>query len=81
MSVTYKEEPFEYPPEKKGGESNMSVGEAWKAYPTETGYVVTYISGELAGRSKELRITREEFQQLEGGKISFDSLLIKYGCN
>jgi hypothetical protein len=81
MNRLYKEEKFEYPTAKEIFSSEEIVGDAWKAYATDHGHIVKYISGELAGRTKELKITSEEFRQLKSRNILFDSLLIKYGCN
>lgn len=81
MNEFYREEKFEYSPAKRNVASEEIFGNAWKAYATDHGHVVQYISGELAGRTKELKITPEEFQQLKSKNILFDALLIKYGCN
>jgi hypothetical protein len=81
MSTYYFEESFVYP--KEGGKQSNEIvhGNAWKAFSTEAGHFVEYISGELAGRTKKLTITEQEYQQLAAGQITFDSLLIKYEAN
>lgn len=81
MSTYYSEEPFVYP---KGDDKQLNKivhGNAWKAFATEAEHFVEYISGELAGRTKKLTITGQEYQQLAAGQITVDSLLIKYEKN
>jgi hypothetical protein len=81
VSNLYNERPFVYPSIPTVDTETTINGDAWQANATETGFIVDYISGELAGRAKQLAITGEEFSQLRIGAIKFDDLLIKYGVN
>jgi len=81
VSNLYNERPFVYPSTPTVDTETTINGDAWQANASETGFIVDYISGELAGRAKQLVISEEEFAQLRTGEIKFDDLLIRYGVN
>ncbi len=81
MSGLYSERQFIYPATSDEDSKSTINGNAWQATATDAGYVVNYISGELAGRPKSLAITEQEFEQLRVHQIELDELLIKYGVN
>lgn len=80
MSTYYDEEAFEYP---KNDSTNECVfkGDSWQVFLTANGYMLEYISGELAGRLKKFPISNNDLEQLKDKNITFDELLIKYNKN
>ena len=55
-------------------------GHAWRAWPIQDGALFEYVSGELAGRVKQIRITLDEYQKLKSGQINDAQLLQIYGA-
>lgn len=80
MKNYYKEETFEFP---KNENTNGCIlkGDSWQVFLTEKGYVLEYISGELAGRLKSLSISDQDLEQLRDKTITVEDLLIKYSKN
>ena len=56
-------------------------GPFWSVYLENQTYVLGYISGELAGRYKQLEISEFEAQQLIKGEVSCESVLLWHGAS
>ena len=74
----YEERPLTYsdPPESTEDEF---FGNGWSVRRENGQYFFSYISGELAGRAKEIEITKTDYAAARAGEIDFDGLCIKYG--
>ena len=56
-------------------------GPYWSVYLQAETYVLEYISGELAGRLKQLEITQAEAERLMAGEISGESVLLAHDAS
>jgi hypothetical protein len=80
MTPLYTEEEFVYPSSKTDTSEQSVVGQSWRAWKSNEGFILEYISGELAGRLKQLNIIEQEFRQLVEKSITLDEILIRYNC-
>ncbi len=79
MSEFYSEEPIDYPSELPAVADGEVRGHAWSAKPVGGEYVLSFLSGELAGRENSLTISKSEYLGLADGSLSIDTVLNKYG--
>jgi hypothetical protein len=63
---------------KQPGE--VARGDSWHVVADDGGFVLHYLSGELAGRSKTLSITSAEVAALQSGEADIDAVLIAHGA-
>ncbi|MDB4766624.1 hypothetical protein OAG71_02935 [bacterium] len=80
MSERYDEESFEYsdPPQSTKDEF---FGDCWSVRHSDGEYTLDYISGELAGRLKQVVITEDDYRAARAGEIDLSGLCIKYHVN
>jgi len=80
MSKFYEEKPGPYRSVKKesSGSADEFFGSSWSIKREKDRFVLIYISGELAGRLKELEITKDEFESVRDGRLGVDELCLKY---
>jgi hypothetical protein len=80
MSEFYSEEPIEHPSELPVLVDGEVRGHAWSAKPIGDEYVLSFLSGELAGREKAVVISKAEYLGLADGSQSIDIVLNKHGA-
>jgi hypothetical protein len=80
MSEFYEERPLSYPAPPKSTDDE-SFGPAWSVRREDGKYFFEYISGELAGRQKQIEITAADYDAARGGEIDGDGLCVKYGVS
>lgn len=78
MNEFYNEKPFSYPENEPRSTENEFFGFGWSVKKINDKCFLNYISGELAGRHKEVEISAEDFEQAKLGKLDLDQLCIKY---
>ncbi|MCA9013725.1 MAG: hypothetical protein KDA77_00205 [Planctomycetaceae bacterium] len=79
MSEYYREIPGEFPKEKPQSTENEFFGSGWSVRRLDDKFFFEFISGELAGRLKEIEISASDFNHTKAGELSFDDLCYKYG--
>ena len=79
MSEYYDEIPLAYSNDNNLPSDDQFVGNGWSIRKSEGKFYFSYISGELAGRLKEIEIPESDFEQAKLGKMSFDNLCVKHG--
>ncbi|MCE9552555.1 MAG: hypothetical protein K8T91_04145 [Planctomycetes bacterium] len=67
-----------YPSNTPRSTADEFIGQGWSVRALGGKFYFAYISGELAGRKKEIEISESDFQQAKSGNIGFDELCIKY---
>jgi hypothetical protein len=81
MSEYYDEVPLSYPSSKPPISDEEHVGQGWSVCASGGRYYFTYISGELAGKMKEIEIAKPDFEQAKAGKMGFDKLCRTYNVS
>ncbi|HVW38950.1 MAG TPA: hypothetical protein VHB99_16660 [Pirellulales bacterium] len=81
MSEHCDETPLNYSDVKNQPSGQEFVGGSWSVRRIKGRFLLQYISGELAGRLKEMEIAETDFQQLKSGTLSFDDLCRKYNAS
>ena len=66
--------PGVYPPIKPDPDEILR-GDWWGVLLRDNQYILDYISGEFAGRGKQLVISKDEYERLESGEMSVDGIL------
>lgn len=79
MSEFYSEVPLKYSSEVPNLADGEVRGNAWSAKPIGDEYVLSFLSGELAGMERSVVIQKTEYLELVDGSLSIESLLKKYG--
>ena len=80
MSEHYDEKPFVYSDAPQSTDDEI-FGHGWSVCHRDGKYTLSYISGELAGRGKQVEISADDFLAARAGTIDLDGLCIKYGIN
>jgi hypothetical protein len=81
MSEYCDEAPLNYSDAQNEPSEQEFFGGSWSARRIKGRILLQYISGELAGRLKEMEIAETDFQQLKSGTLSFDDLCRKYDAS
>lgn len=58
--------------------TNNPHSKSYRLIQDDDNYIISFISGELAGREKFVRVTEEEFNKLKNEEITLSDLLKKY---
>ena len=70
------------PPTGKGDDLPVfAQGDSWRIVRDGAVYVLSYISGEIAGREKAVVIDEADAKRLAAGECDIDAILIAYGVN
>ncbi len=70
------------PPTGQGDDlPEFAKGDSWTIVKDGEVYVLSYISGELAGREKAITIEEADAKRLAAGDVTIDDILIAYGVN
>src|ERR1700761_5327861 len=62
MSEDYEEVPLRYPTIRPQASNDEFVGRGWGVRETDRKFYFAYVSGELAGKMKEIEITQADVQ-------------------
>ena len=81
MNEFYEEVPFSCPDELPKSSDDEFFGDSWSVRRQDGKLFFSYISGELAGRTKEIEIDESDFNDARLGKIDGDGMCIKYGVH
>ena len=80
MPEHFDEKPFVYPDAPQSTEDEF-FGDAWSVRHIDGAYFFSYMSGELAGRHKQIPISAADYLAARAGEIDGDGLCIKYGIH
>lgn len=58
--------------------TNNLHSKSYRLIQDDDNYIISFISGELAGREKFVRVNEEEFNKLKNEEITLSDLLKKY---
>lgn len=78
MSEPFKLVPGVYPPPSEPDPDEVLRGDWWSVLFQDGQYILDYISGELAGRVKQLVISKEEYERIKSGATSVESVLLAH---
>ena len=67
-----------YQPKKKVSSENEIIGDSWRAWRKNEHYFYECDVGHFSSKFKKIEISGEDFLLLKAGKISGQSLRIKY---
>lgn len=81
MSAFFKMVEPEPPPGADDGLPTFAEGGRWRIIKDGEAYVLSYVSGELAGREKAIVIDKADAERLARGAADIDAILIHYGVN
>ena len=81
MKKEYDEIFYEYTEKKQTPFDDEYIGDNWSVREEKERYYFTYISGELAGKLKEIEISQEDFKFVKERRLTFDELCIKYNVS
>jgi hypothetical protein len=74
----YDEVPFKPKLTSNASRINLVCGDSWSAWQEDNDYLVEYISGELGGKLKKIKISEHDFLGLINGSLGIDAVCIKY---
>ena len=80
MSEPFKLVPGVYPPPATPDPDELLRGDWWSILLKDGQYILDYISGELAGRGKQLVISKEEYERIKSGQIDVESVLLAHNA-
>lgn len=76
--IDYFKKPGKYPLNNLKNTEDQYFGNGWDVKRIGEKYFLSYISGELIGKSKEIEISQEDFEAAKKGEIDLDGFCIKY---
>ena len=80
MNEFFEIVPGVYPPIKPDPDEILR-GDWWGVLLRDNQYILDYISGEFAGRGKQIVISKSEYESLALGEIDAEGLLIKHNAH
>lgn len=81
MSKYFKMVDPDPPAESAGDDKAFAKGDSWTIQRESGLYILSYVSGELAGREKAIPIEEADAVRLANGEANIDEILIAYGVN
>jgi hypothetical protein len=65
-------------PDKKKTTGDEFIGDGWSLRKDDEKFILSYVSGELQGKLKDVVISEKDYNLLVTGKISFYNISLKY---